>query len=150
MSLWGTVCLLDTVCLCWISGGFRGAMLSWPLGPKRVLLPSADPLGSKTAHFSYENIYFFLFCKDPPKIQGALSPNFILTSLRKSWIRHCVEHCVSLGSVLCLSVGYLGICCNAIAVCGCHRWASLIQKLVPLIVGPLLYGLVSLTAGPLT
>ena len=31
-----------------------------------------------------------------------------------------------------------------------HRWASLIQKLVPLIVGPLLYGLVSLTAGPLT
>ena len=31
-----------------------------------------------------------------------------------------------------------------------HRWASLIQKLVPLIVGPLLYGLVSLTDGPLT
>ena len=31
-----------------------------------------------------------------------------------------------------------------------HRWASLIQKLVSLIVGPLLYGLVSLTAGPLT
>ena len=31
-----------------------------------------------------------------------------------------------------------------------HRWASLIQKQVPLIVGPLLYGLVSLTAGPLT
>ena len=33
---------------------------------------------------------------------------------------------------------------------GIHRWASLIQKVVPLIVGPLLYGLVSLTAGPLT
>ena len=31
-----------------------------------------------------------------------------------------------------------------------HRWASLIQNLVPLIVGPLLHGLVSLTAGPLT
>ena len=31
-----------------------------------------------------------------------------------------------------------------------HRWASLTQKLVPLIVGPLLYDLVSLTAGPLT
>ena len=31
-----------------------------------------------------------------------------------------------------------------------HRWASLIQKLVPLIVGPLLYGLVPLSAGPLT
>ena len=30
------------------------------------------------------------------------------------------------------------------------RWASLIQKLDPLIVGPLLYSLVSLTAGPLT
>ena len=30
------------------------------------------------------------------------------------------------------------------------QWASLIQKLVLLIVGPLLYGLVSLTAGPLT
>ena len=28
-------------------------------------------------------------------------------------------------------------------------WASLIQKLVPLTVSPLLYGLVSLTAGPL-
>ena len=32
----------------------------------------------------------------------------------------------------------------------CHRWASLIKKLVPLIVGPLLYGLVSITTGPLT
>ena len=37
-----------------------------------------------------------------------------------------------------------------ISIACLHRWAWLIQKLVPLIVGPLLYGLVSLTAGSLT